>query len=384
MRIGPDNPAGKKMQAQIVQIHESADYAQETQRAAEMLSAGKLLVLPTETVYGVAGTLTNSEARAGLGQIRGALGSAKPLTVHIARREDAARFVGEVNQFARRAMRKLWPGPIGLIFDVAESVRQSAAGQLGVEVGELYDGSSITLRFPDNPVFEDIVGKVKEPVVLTAAGKTAQRAGDVSEEILSQVEMVYDAGPTRFSKPSTLVRIKEDSYEVVREGVYDERIIDRLLRTTILFVCSGNTCRSPMAEAIARRYLADRLQVSPDELEKKGINVMSAGSFALPGARAAAPAVEALKAMGADLSRHRSRPLSVELIHQADSIYTMSQAHAKAVTSLVPGAADRVSTLDPESDIEDPIGGDLPLYTEVAERLKKLIEQRLSREIAIS
>jgi protein-tyrosine phosphatase len=136
-----------------------------------------------------------------------------------------------------------------------------------------------------------------------------------------------------------------------------------------------------MAEAIARRYLADRLQVNPDELEKKGINVLSAGSFALPGARAAAPAVEALKAMGADLSRHRSRPLSVELIHQADAIYTMSQAHAKAVTSLVPGAADRVSTLDPEADIEDPIGGDVPLYTEVAERIKKLIEQRLSGDI---
>jgi protein-tyrosine-phosphatase len=71
----------------------------------------------------------------------------------------------------------------------------------------------------------------------------------------------------------------------------------------------------------------------------------------------------------------------VELIHQADTIYTMSQAHAKAVTSLVPGAADRVSTLDPDGDIEDPIGGDLPLYTEVAERIKKLIEQRLPRDI---
>ncbi len=168
--------------------------------------------------------------------------------------------------------------------------------------------------------------------------------------------MVFDAGRTRFSKPSTLVRIKENSYEIVREGVYDERIIDRLLRTTILFVCSGNTCRSPMAEAIARKYLAERMSVSPDELENRGISVMSAGSFAMRRCAGGRAAVEALRAMGVDLSRHRSQALSVELVHQADFIYTMTRNHARTVVSLVPASADKVSTLDPDSDIEDPIG----------------------------
>jgi protein-tyrosine phosphatase len=264
-------------------------------------------------------------------------------------------------------MRKLWPGPIGLIFDVPAEIRAQTAERLGLEQGDLYDGSTITLRCPDNPVFVDVVGAVKEPVALTSAGRAVQRVGDLPEEILAQVEMVFDAGPTRFSKPSTLVRIKENSYEIVRGGVYDERIIDRLLRTTILFVCSGNTCRSPMAEAIARKYLAERLSVSPEDLELKGVSVISAGSYAMPGARAAAPAVEAL--------------LSVELIHQADMIFTMSQNHARAVASLVPAAADRVSTLDPEGDIEDPIGGDVPLYMEVAERIRTLIEKRLAQGI---
>jgi protein-tyrosine phosphatase len=368
------------MQAQILQILDAADYTQEIQRASELLAAGKLLVLPTETVYGVAGVLTNAEARAGLSRLRGSTAT-KPITLHIARATDALEFLGNVNDFGRRAMRKLWPGPIGLIFDVPAEIRAQTAERLGLEQGDLYDGSTITLRCPDNPVFVDVVGAVKEPVALTSAGRTVQRVGDLPEEILSQVEMVFDAGPTRFSKPSTLVRIKENSYEIVRGGVYDERIIDRLLRTTILFVCSGNTCRSPMAEAIARKYLAERLSVSPEDLELKGVNVISAGSYAMPGARAAAPAVEALGAMGMDLSRHRSRPLSVELIHQADMIFTMSQNHARAVASLVPAAADRVSTLDPEGDIEDPIGGDVPLYMEVAERIRMLIEKRLAQGI---
>ena len=370
------------MQAQIVQMLGAPDYPQEVARAAELLAGGNLLVLPTETVYAVAGVLSSTEARNALGQVRGLTGN-KPFTIHVARAEDALRYLGEVNDFARRAMRKLWPGPIGLIFEVPPQRRREVAAAIGVHESELYDGSSITLRCPDNPVFADIVGKVTEPVVLTSAGGAMQRASELPEEILAQVEMVCDAGPTRFSKPSTLVKVKENSYEIVRSGVYDERIIDRLLRTTILFVCSGNTCRSPMAEAIARKYLAGRMSVAPEDLEKKGISVISAGSFALPGARAAAPAVEAMRMMGADLSRHRSRPLTVELIHQADAIFTMSQNHAHAVTSLVPGAASKVSNLDPSGDIEDPIGGDLPLYTEVAERLRKLIEQRLAGGIVL-
>jgi L-threonylcarbamoyladenylate synthase len=368
------------MQAQILQILDATDYPQEIQRASELLAAGKLLVLPTETVYGVAGVLTNPEARAALSRLRGSTAT-KPITLHIARAEDAMEYLGAVNDFARRAMRKLWPGPIGLIFDVPEVARRQTAERLGLEESDLYDGSTLTIRCPDNPIFVDVVGGVKEPVVLTSAGRAVQRIGDLPEEILSHVEMVFDAGPTRFSKPSTLVRIRENSYEIMRVGVYDERIIDRLLRTTILFVCSGNTCRSPMAEGIARKYLADRFSISPDELENKGINVMSAGSYALPGARAAEPAVEALRPMGVDLSRHRSRPLTVELIHQADAIYTMSRNHLRAVASLVPAAADKVSNLDPDGDIEDPIGGDLSLYIEVADRIKNLIEKRLAQGI---
>jgi L-threonylcarbamoyladenylate synthase len=369
------------MQAQIVQILGSPDYALETQRAAELLSAGKMVVLPTETVYGVAGLLTHSDARNALSQIRGGT-STKPFTIHVAHPDDALQYLGDTNAFARRAMRKFWPGPIGLIFEVDEQVRIEVARKFGIEQADLYEGSSITLRCPDNRVFSDVVGRVSQPVALTAAGRGVQRTADLSEEILAQVESVFDAGPTRFSKPSTLVKIKQDSYEIVRGGVYDERIIDRLLRTTVLFVCSGNTCRSPMAEAIAKRYLAERLNADPQELEKKGFIVMSAGSFAMPGARAAQPAVEAMKAIGADLAHHRSRPLTVELIHQADFIYTMSSSHADMVRSLVPGAAEKVSTLDPAGDIEDPIGGDLSLYTEVADRIRKLIEQRLSKDVA--
>ena len=138
-----------------------------------------------------------------------------------------------------------------------------------------------------------------------------------------------------------------------------------------------------MAEAITRQLLSQKLSFPESELERRGYSVVSAGSFALPGARATPQAVQALRDMGADLSHHRSRPLTVELIHQADRIYTMGRNHAQAVTALVPGATEKVETLDPTGDIEDPIGGDVTLYQNLAGFMRELIEKRLEQQVGL-
>jgi L-threonylcarbamoyladenylate synthase len=361
------------MGAEVVQIFDVGDYDEQIHRAAGILKSGGIVVVPTETVYGAAAVLN---------QPRGLLGvralppqaTAKPLTIHLPYRDEAKRYLGATNDLAERMMKKLWPGPVALMFDVPEQRRQEVAQEIGVPVTEIYDGQSITLRCPDHVVSSDVLAQVPAPVVLRKSGDSSAR---VAEEWLGKIELILDAGPTRYSKPSTIVKVKEDGYEIVRAGIYDQRIIERLLRTTILFVCSGNTCRSPMAEALTRQILAKKLGITEAELEKKGLSVLSAGSFAMPGAKAATPAIEALKPLGADLSKHRSRPLSVELIHQADVIYVMSRNHGQSVVGLVPSAAEKVVTLDPDRDIDDPIGGDLGLYQTLAGQLQNLIEHRL-------
>lgn len=350
------------------------------------LESGGLVVLPTETVYGAAGRLDLPEARTKLSALRGEASSGKPFTVHLAKREDAPQYLGEVNDFARRLMKKLWPGPVGLWFDVPAARRSEAAKALNVNESDIYDDTGIILRCPDDNVATDVIGDTTGPIALTAVGGPggpALRADGLGDELDGKVDLILDAGPTRYNRPSTLLRVHPAKYEIVRQGVYDERIIEKMLKTTILFVCSGNTCRSPMAEAIAKSILIRKFGGDPLELDKRGISVLSAGSFALPGARATPAGAEAVKALGGDLSQHRSRPLSVELIHQADHIYTMGRAHAGAVLSLVPSARDKTSMLDPTGDIEDPIGGDQALYTKLASYLQKVIEQRLN-ELSIS
>ncbi len=358
--------------APVVSIFDAADYDEHLGRAVTLLHEGGVVVLPTETIYGAAGVLGNDKAMSRLKAIRGPAGEGKPLTIHLARREQAMRYIGEVGEVGQRLMKKLWPGPVALQFEVPAARRAEVAKQIGVAEHEIYADGAIALRCPDHIVAADLLARTDAPVVVTAAGQTAT-------EILDKVDLALDAGATRFNKPSTMLKVKAEGYEIVRAGVYDERIIERLLRTTILFVCSGNTCRSPMAEALARAALAKRLNVPPDDLEQKGITIISAGSFAMPGARAAVPAVEAVRPFGGDLTKHRSRPLSVELIHQADVVYVMSRSHAAAVTALVPSAAEKTMTLDPAGDIDDPIGGDLSLYQTLAGQMAQLLDKRLEK-----
>jgi protein-tyrosine-phosphatase len=134
-------------------------------------------------------------------------------------------------------------------------------------------------------------------------------------------------------------------------------------RRSILFVCTGNTCRSPLAEAICKRVLADRLGCDPAELEGRGIVVRSAGVAAYHGDGPSDTAVRAAAEVGADLSAHRSRPVNPELLADATDVVTMTRSHAAVLAYRFPGVGPAPSLLcGPDDDLPDPIGGDLDVY----------------------
>lgn len=133
----------------------------------------------------------------------------------------------------------------------------------------------------------------------------------------------------------------------------------------ILFVCTGNTCRSAMAAAIFN-----------DIAVKKNIDVMidSAGIMAADGEPASENAVKVLSEAGIDLSYHRSKMLSAELIDMADVILTMTNTHKNAI---LPYAPDKVFTLKEyvgeKGDVADPYGGDESVYRLTAVELNELL-----------
>lgn len=137
---------------------------------------------------------------------------------------------------------------------------------------------------------------------------------------------------------------------------------------SILFVCTGNTCRSPLAAALAARMLAARLGCAESELPARGFTVQSAGVMAVPGEPASALGIEAARLYGADLSGHASRPVDAALVSGADVVLAMTRGHALALALRYPEAAARVRLLCRDgADLDDPIGGDAAVYAACAQ-----------------
>ena len=155
----------------------------------------------------------------------------------------------------------------------------------------------------------------------------------------------------------------DDHFEILRAGVVSEQTLKRLASVVVLFVCTGNTCRSPMAEGMFRQAMAERLGCRARELEDRGVVAASAGLAAMMGGRASAEAVVVLKRMGIDLSTHESQPLTEPLVRSADLILAMTRGHRQAIISEWPDAADRVRLVcHSGADVADPIGGPPELY----------------------
>ncbi len=144
---------------------------------------------------------------------------------------------------------------------------------------------------------------------------------------------------------------------------------------TILFICTGNVCRSPMAEALFRRAAAGRGE----------FRVLSAGLGALDGQPPTAHSVTAMRELGIDISSQRSRMLTAELVQQADYIFGMTHSHVDAIALLYPQAAEKTFLLrefdetleDFEKDISDPIGGSYEVYVNCRDQIEQGIASLL-------
>ncbi len=145
---------------------------------------------------------------------------------------------------------------------------------------------------------------------------------------------------------------------------------------SILFVCSANQCRSPMAEALFKSIL--------DEADLGDTwRVESAGVWAYSGESATPSARRVMRERSLDIENHRSRPVTEGLISQFDLVLVMESRHAKALQGQFPAYTDRVklfsALIGRTDDIDDPVTGTLNTYRVVADELEDLLRRGIDR-----
>lgn len=347
---------------------------------ARTLREGRLVVVPTETVYGVAALASSTDAVDALRRLTG-LPDAAPLAWHAPGADALASALPLRSPLHRRAVSRLAPGPVTFLVELPPRDLDGALHAVGVGRGVIDDGSAILARAPSHPFLLDALEQVGAPVVIAGAAPAGAPAPveprlAFDDDRRRDIALLVNDGPTRLQRPSSLVRLSLDgTIAVLREGAVDERRIRKRLVRTILFVCSGNTCRSPMAAAIANDLIEKRRADSrtPDA----PLVADSAGTGAYHGAPQTPEGVDALRALGITPDAHQSQPLTRELIDDAERVYVMTPQHRRAALELAPWAADKIEPLDPDAGmIPDPIGQPPEVYLETARRMQELIERR--------
>ena len=248
-----------------------------------------------------------------------------------------------------RLARRCWPGPLTMVIQATEQ----PAGLSNESLALLAPNNWLGLRVPSNEVLLSVLDQLDEPLVLTSANKSDQAdattAIEVAEQLDDNVQLILDGGPTKIGTPSTVIKIHEHHIEILRNGALTRDQIQTALQLEIVIVCTGNTCRSPMAEMLLKKKLAGQ-------------------------------AIDVLGRQDLDLTCHSSQPLSYALANSADLILTLSNSHQHAIINEWPEFADKTSLLAHDgSSVSDPIGGSYEIYQQCAAQIDTHLDKQQSR-----
>lgn len=344
-------------------------------RASSILGQGGIVAFSTDTVYGLGVNLLCPDAVSKVFELK-KRPKTIPLPVMIAQPEQMEEFTKQIGPPVRKLVQTFWPGPLTIVMPCDSGV---LAGQ------------RVGFRVPDDPVALKIIECSSFPIACPSGSISGRGGPKTAQEILSdfdgRVDLVLDAGPCRIGKEATVVEMDGAAARILRHGYICQELIDTCLNRplidkqkvrSVLFVCTGNSCRSVIAEGLFNKLIQEKGNPS--------VRALSAGTIAFPGVRPSENAILVMKEEDVDISNHLSQSLTRELIDVADLVIALTRAHKRFILEIAGNPAadsnkvhllmDFASRWDFFGvDVEDPIGQPVWAYRNCLNMMKDPIQR---------